>query len=155
MKIPWAPFNGIMINRIHWLMGSNWSLWQNYHFLPNLCFVHSIISINRLWESVSPKVIPLSGANCTKKLFLSLLIKQSKVLWKFKFQPTLKIWFKCDSSVSIENRKKSLYLVTLSAYNNQSILKIHMKETFLGKYIKCSLMDKNSSDDKFFTLCLN
>ncbi len=63
-----VPLNGILDNGINLLMGSNLSHLKNpkYHFLPNLCLFHWLISINRLLESVSlsSKVIPLSGAHC-------------------------------------------------------------------------------------------
>ena len=45
--------------------------------VPKVCLVCSLISINRLKESVSlgPKVIPLSSANCISKLFSNFLLQ--------------------------------------------------------------------------------
>jgi len=64
--LQWTPLNGIMNIGIYWLMGSNLSN-LTYHFLPNVCLVRSLISINRLQESVSlgPKNISLSCAHCS------------------------------------------------------------------------------------------
>jgi hypothetical protein len=49
-------------------MGTCYLIWQipNYHFTPNVCVVHLLISINCFLESVSlwTKMIPLSGAFC-------------------------------------------------------------------------------------------
>ena len=83
--IQWASLNGIIVNGIIRLTGSNWSKFTNAKLVFYILYkylVHSLIGIIWLMGSVKvwPKVILLIGFHCT--VFLKYFIGMKKFLFR-------------------------------------------------------------------------
>jgi hypothetical protein len=72
----------------------------NQHFLSNVCLVHSLISINRLLESVllCPKVIPLSDAHCIYNFLKESIHRRSLHTCKVQLEGLIKNY--CQIGIS-------------------------------------------------------